>query len=120
MDNDRSHHAKKCVKWMEENNIIFSARPPPPCGHKRCSCDPPDGWWFPALAPEGSPAELYNNYIQQELDKLTQRLGHPSSLSILKTRVRLIVRKTPKSYFQKLMAGMPKRVREMYKANGGT
>lgn len=119
MDNDRSHHAKKVIEWFEENDIYYSGSPPPPCGRKRCRCEPPDGLWFPAYAPEVSPAELYNNYVQQELDKLSQRLGHPSGLKNLKQRVQQIVRKTPKSYFKKLMAGMPARVKKMYIANGG-
>ena len=49
---------------------------------------------------------------------MTQRLGHPRSIKILKSRVRQIVKKTPKSYFKKLMAGMPKRVKKMYDARG--
>ena len=119
MDNDRSHHAKTCIKWLEKKGINYSAQPPPPCGKQRCRCKPPEGFWFPAYAPEVSPAELYNNYIQQELDKLSQRLGHPARLEILKRRVHQIIRKTPQSYFENLMAGMPRRVMEMYKANGG-
>ena len=120
MDNDRSHHAKKCVKWMKDNGVNFSAKPPPPCGNKRCRCETPEGWWFPAYAPEVSPAELYNNYIQQELDKLAQRCGHPKSLKNLEQRVRRVVKKTPSLYFENLMAGMPERVKEMYYANGGS
>lgn len=119
MDNDKSHHAKTCIKWMEENDVNFSAAPPKPCGNERCRCQPPNGWWFPAYAPEASPAELYNNYIQQELDKLVQRQGHPGSIGILKRRVRQIVEKTPTSYFERLMESMPRRVEKMYKDNGG-
>ena len=119
MDNDRSHHANTCIKWMEEKGINYSAPPPPPCGNQVCRCEPPEGFWYPAYAPEVSPAELYNNYIQEELDKLSQRLGHPARLEILKRRVHQIIRKTPTSYFKNLMKGMPKRVKEMYKANGG-
>ena len=69
MNNDGSHHAKSCVKWMAENDVNFSVAPPIPCGLKRFRCIPPEGWWIPAYAPEVSPAELYNNYVQQELDK---------------------------------------------------
>ena len=119
MDNDGSHHAKTCLKWLRENEINYSAKPPPPCGNKRCRCKPPDDFWFPTYSREVSPAELYNNYIQQELDKLTQRLGFPKGVDILNRRVRQIVKKTPKSYFKNLMAGMPTRVKEMYYANGG-
>ena len=118
MDNDRSHHSKKALKWMNENGVNYSAPPPPPCHLQRCRCEPPEGFWFPAYAPEVSPAELYNNYIQQELDKATQRLGHPGSIEILKSRVKRIVRGTPKSYFKKLMEGMPKRVKKLYDARG--
>lgn len=119
MDNDGSHHSKICVKYLNENNVLFSSKPPPPCWRERCRCKPPEGFWFPAYAPEVSPAELYNNYIQQELDNMAQRRGHPSSIENLKQRVHQIVRKTPKSYFKDLMASMPRRVQEMYKANGG-
>jgi hypothetical protein len=118
MDNDRSHHSKKARKWMLENGVNFSESPPPPCHHERCRCEIPVGFWFPAYAPEVSPAELYNNYVQQELDKATQRLGHPGSIVFLKSRVRRIVNKTPKSYFKTLMVGMPKRVKKMYGARG--
>ena len=75
--------------------------------------------WFPAYAPEVSPAEFYNNYVQSELDKLAQRLGHPSGLRNLKMRVKQVVRRTPKSYFKNLMASMPARVKKMYIDNGG-
>ena len=119
MDNDSSHHAKKCNKWMIENDVIFSSKPPPPCHSQRCKCKPPQGFWFPAYAPEVSPAELYNNYIQQELDNFAQRQGYPKSIKNLKSRIHQIVRKTPKSYFKNLMASMPSRIRKMYKANGG-
>ena len=119
MDNDSSHHAKKCVKWMTENNVNFSSKPPPPCHNKRCRCEPPQGFWFPAYAPEVSPAELYNNYIQEQLDHLSQRSGFPTSLKNLKLRVQQIIRKTPKSYFENVMKSMPSRVKKMYKANGG-
>lgn len=119
MDNDGSHHAKTCVKWMMENSVNFSAAPPRPCGLKKCRCKPPEGWWFPAYAPEVSPAELYNNYIQEELDKFTEKNGHPNSTEILRRRVRQIVRKTSASYFKSLMEGMPGRVKQMFKDNGG-
>jgi hypothetical protein len=118
MDNDRSHHSKKALKWLEKNNIEYSAPPPPPCHKQRCRCQPPASFWYPAYAPEVSPAELYNNYIQQELDRMTQRLGHPSSLKILKSRVGQIVKKTPESYFKNLMSGMPKRVKKMFDSGG--
>jgi hypothetical protein len=118
MDNDRSHHSKKAVKWLKDNNIEFSAPPPPPCHHKVCRCDQPEGLLYPAYAPEVSPAELYNNYMQQELDKMTQRLGHPGSIGILKGRVRQIVKKTSKSYFKKLRSGVSARVNRMYEAKG--
>lgn len=108
------------MKWLRENNIDFSAKPPPPCWRKRCVCKPPEGWWFPAYAPEVSPAELYNNYIQEELDHMTERLGHSASVKNLKSRVHQIIRKTPASYFENLMKGMPKRVKEMYQASGGS
>ena len=119
MDNDSSHHAKTCVTWMERNSIIFSSKPPPPCGNKRCFCKPPQGFWFPAYAPEVSPAELYNNYIQQELDNYAQRNGYPSTLKILKSRIHQIIRKTPKSYFSNLMTSMPQRIKKMYRVCGG-
>ena len=118
MDNDKSHHAKKCANFLRGKNIEFSAPPPPPCHRQRCRCEPPSGLWFPAYAPEVSPAELYNNYVQQELDKMTQRLGHPKTLKILKSRVKKIVKETPRSYFKNLMASMPKRVKRMYDARG--
>ena len=79
---------------------------------------PPDGLWFPAYAVEVSRAELFNNQVQQQLDKMTHRLGHPSSLRILKLRVGQVVRKTQKSYFKNPAAGMPERDRKTYKAGG--
>ena len=99
MDNDSSHHAKTCVNRMRRNNVVFSSKPPPPCGRKRCVCEPPQGFWFPAYAPEVSPAELYKNYIQQELDNYAQRNGYPTSIKNLKSRIHQSIRKTPESYF---------------------
>lgn len=58
------------------------------------------------------PCELYNNYIQQELDNFAQRQGYPKSIKNLKSRIHRIVRKTPKSYFKNVMAGMPGRIRK--------
>ena len=89
----KPHHSKKARAWMENNNIEFSEAPPRPCWRQRRRCEAPVGFWFPAYAPEVSPAELYNNYVQQELDKMTQRLGFPSTLEILRSRVRKIARK---------------------------
>ena len=118
MDNDKSHHAKIAVASMVENNVEYSLPPPPPCHNQRCRCKPPDDFWFPAYSPDLAPAELYNNYVQQELDKMTQRLGHPATIQRLKSRVKQIVTKTPKSYFKNLMAGMPARVQRVYEARG--
>ena len=118
MDNDKSHHAKICLKLLREKDVEFSAAPPPPCHRQRCRCEPPSCFWFPAYAPEVSPAELYNNYVQQKLDEMTQRLGHPKSQAILKSRVRRIVKETPSSYFKNLMGSMPKRVKKLFEARG--
>lgn len=118
-DNDSAHTSNKAKKYLEDTFPNYTEAPPRPCHKKRCRCEAPEGEWFPAYLPECQPAEFINQYLQQELDKDTERLGPPANLEVVKRRVRKIAAKMPRSYFKNLFSSMPKRVAALLEAKGG-
>ena len=89
--------------WHHENLV----------GGKDVDANPPEGFYFPLYTAKLSSVGRVHNRMQQELDKIDQRCGHPSIFLILKSWVMQTVRKTPKSYLKPLTIDTPKRVQKM-------